>query len=68
MGFPSEGLVRLAQICGRGSAADRSQHMVARCYGRTISKPIKLGPRITCWRARDIIALIEKPNLDGEHS
>jgi prophage regulatory protein len=24
-------------------------------------KAVKLGPRTTCWRARDVLALIERP-------
>ena len=66
-GFPTEGLVRLAQILRPLGPLPigRSTWWRGVATGR-YPKPVKLGPRITCWYARDILALIEHANLDGE--
>jgi prophage regulatory protein len=68
-GFPSDGLVRLVQILRPlGPLPIGKSTWWAGVKAGRYPKPVKLGPRITCWRARDIIALIEQTNLDGAHS
>lgn len=59
--FPETGFVRLSSILGpRGPIpVSRSTWWAGVKSGR-YPKPIKLGPRITAWRAEDIRKLIEQ--------
>jgi hypothetical protein len=59
--LPKSGLVRLSDIIGPGRPipVSRSTWWEGVRRGR-YPKPVKLGPRITAWRAEDIHALIEK--------
>lgn len=58
--FPQTGLVRLDAILSPQGPipVSRSAWWKAVREGR-FPQPIKLGPRTTCWRAEDIIALAE---------
>jgi predicted DNA-binding transcriptional regulator AlpA len=58
---PSAGLLRLSEILApRGPIpVSRSAWWAGVASGR-YPKPIKLGPRITAWRAADIRARIER--------
>ncbi len=66
--LPLEGYVRLKNIVGNGKGnppipaiipVSKSTWWEGVKSGR-FPKPIKLGPRITVWRAEDIRQLIEK--------
>jgi prophage regulatory protein len=65
---PLVGFLRLVDVLGpKGPIpVSRSTWWAGVGNGR-FPKPVKLGPRITAWRARDIAALIEKLS-DGECS
>lgn len=65
-GLPRGGMVRLRQILAPDGPipVSRSTWWAGVRDGR-FPKPIKLGPRITVWRADDIRALIENGN--GTH-
>ncbi len=58
--LPTTGLIRLAAILApRGPIpVSRSTWWAGVRAGR-LPQPVKLGPRITAWRAEDILALIE---------
>lgn len=59
--LPEHALLRLTEILaefGGPIPVSRSTWWLGVKTGR-FPQPVKLGPRITCWRARDIIALIE---------
>jgi len=69
--IPSEGFFRLHQIIG-----DKRKNIVPiipvskSTWWHGVStgrfpKPIKLSPRITVWRIKDIQALIESPEQEG---
>lgn len=67
--FPQTGYVRLSQIIGNSKAIPPIPAVIPVCAstwwdgvrkGR-FPKPVKLGPRITVWRAEDIRALFEHP-------
>jgi predicted DNA-binding transcriptional regulator AlpA len=57
--FPEHGLVRLAQILAPSGPipVSRSAWFLGVKAGR-YPQPVKLGPRITAWRAEDIHNLI----------
>jgi predicted DNA-binding transcriptional regulator AlpA len=62
--LPATGYLRLPQILGNPKAGipalipiSRSAWWLGIRNGR-YPKPIKLGPRTTCWRVEDILALI----------
>ena len=59
--FPSAGFVRLASILAPAGPIpiSRSTWWEGVRTGR-FPKPLKLGPRVTVWRAEDILDLIEK--------
>lgn len=66
--FPETGFVRLAQIIGDRKAkppipavlpVGRSTWWAGVKAGR-YPAPVRLGPRMTAWRAEDIRALIER--------
>jgi len=58
--FPKKGLVRLSSILAPHGPipVSKSTWWAGVASGR-YPKPVKLGPRITAWRAEDIHALIE---------
>jgi hypothetical protein len=60
--FPDFGLVRLGSILAPNGPLpiSKSTWWAGVKTGR-YPKPIKLGPRTTCWRAEDIRALMENP-------
>lgn len=59
----STGFVRLSGILGpRGPIPVSKSTWWAGVKSGRYPKPVKLGPRITAWRVKDIRALIEKPN------
>jgi len=60
--FPAFGLLRLSSILAPGGPLpiSKSTWWAGVKTGR-YPKPIKLGPRTTCWRAEDIRALMENP-------
>ena len=59
--FPEGGLVRLAQILAPAGPipVSRSAWFLGVKAGR-YPQPVKLGPRITAWRAEDIHQLINQ--------
>lgn len=59
--FPTTGFVRLASVLAPAGPipVSRSTWWEGVRTGR-FPKPLKLGPRVTVWRAEDILALIEK--------
>ena len=66
--LPETGYVRLAQIIGNKKAHPPIPAIIPVCRstwwagvksGR-FPQPLKIGTRITVWRAEDIIALIQK--------
>lgn len=59
--LPQTGFMRLPAIIGRTGfiPVSKSTWWAGIKAGR-YPKPVKLGPRITAWRAEDIRALIEK--------
>ena len=57
--LPDIGFIRLPQILVV-IPVSRSTWWAGVKSGR-FPKPVKLGPRITAWRAEDIRALIERP-------
>ncbi len=59
--FPETGIVRLSSILAPNGPipVSKSTWWLGVKTGR-FPKPIKLGPRITGWRAEDILALIER--------
>lgn len=58
--FPTTGLVRLSAILAPHGPipVSRSSWWSGVREGR-FPKPVKLGPRTTCWRAEEILALKE---------
>ncbi len=61
MHFPSTGLVRLVHILRPlGPVPVSKSTWWAGVKSGRFPSPTKLGPRITCWRAEDIQALIHK--------
>lgn len=62
--IPATGFVRLPQILAVVPIS-RSSWWAGVKSGR-YPKPIKLSPRITCWRAEDIHALIGVLGQDGK--
>jgi predicted DNA-binding transcriptional regulator AlpA len=59
--FPSEGLVRLRAILAPAGPIPVSRSAWwSGCRTGRYPKPVKLGPRITAWRAEDINKLINK--------
>jgi predicted DNA-binding transcriptional regulator AlpA len=56
--YPPAGLLRLPQVL-KLIPVCRSQWWAGVKAGK-YPAPVKLGPRTTCWRAADIIDLIEK--------
>ena len=63
--LPQTGFMRLPDIIGRAGfiPVSKSTWWAGIKAGR-YPKPVKLGPRITAWRAEDIRALIEKGTGD----
>lgn len=59
--FPETGIVRLSSILAPNGPipVSKSTWWLGVKTGR-FPKPVKLGPRITGWRAEDIRALIER--------
>ena len=59
--LPEEGFVRLPSIIGLNGPipVSKSTWWAGVKSGR-FPKPVKLGPRITAWRAEDIRALVEE--------
>lgn len=64
--LPSTGFLRLPQIIGNPKANPPQPPIIPVCrsawwagvkIGR-YPKPVKLSPRVTAWRAEDIVALI----------
>lgn len=57
--LPATGLLRLSRIIGPGNPipVSKSTWWQGVKDGR-FPKPIKLGPRVTVWRAEDIAALV----------
>ena len=64
--FPQTGLVRLSQILAPAGPIpiSRSGWWAGVKSGR-FPKPVKLSPRVTCWRAEDIWALVSKSEAVG---
>lgn len=59
--FPTTGFVRLSQIIApRGLIPVSKSTWWAGVKDGRFPKPLKLGPKITVWRAEDIHALIKK--------
>jgi predicted DNA-binding transcriptional regulator AlpA len=64
--FPGTGFLRLSQIIGDRNKGIPALIPVSKTTWWAGVKtgqfpaPIKLGPRLTCWRASDIRALIER--------
>lgn len=58
--FPTTGLVRLSQILAPHGPipVSRSSWWAGVRDGR-YPTPIKLGPRTTCWRAQEILTLVD---------
>jgi prophage regulatory protein len=58
--FPDTGFIRLSSILAPSGPipVSKSTWWAGVKSGR-FRKPLKLGPRITVWRAEDILALIE---------
>lgn len=72
--FPSIGLVRLPQIIGDPEnnippviPVSKSAWWAGVKTGR-YPQPVKLGLRTTCWRAEDILRLIEEPEAFAVNS
>ena len=58
--FPSTGFVRLKQILSpRGPIPVSKSTWWAGIKDGRFPKPMKLGPRVTVWRAEDIADLLE---------
>lgn len=65
--FPESGLVRLAAILAPvGPVPVSRSTWWAKVKSGEFPQPIKLGPRITCWRVEDIRALIRR-TTEAEH-
>jgi prophage regulatory protein len=68
MQIPSKGLLRLTHILGDKKAEPPIPPIIPvskSCWWEGVKtgrfpKPLKLGPRLTCWRAEDIHALLEQ--------
>ena len=58
LNLPTNGLLRLPQVLVL-IPVSRSTWW-AGCKSGRYPKPVKLGPRMTAWRAEDIAALLEK--------
>ncbi len=59
--FPEAGLVRLTAILAPlGPVPVSRSTWWAKVKSGDFPQPIKLGPRITCWRAEDIRELIRR--------
>lgn len=59
--FPANGFVRLNQIIApRGLIPVSKSTWWAGVKDGRFPKPLKLGPKITVWRAEDIHSLIQK--------
>jgi predicted DNA-binding transcriptional regulator AlpA len=56
--IPNDGLLRVAQVL-RFIPVSRSHWWAGVKSGR-YPQPVKLSDRVTCWRAEDIRALIER--------
>lgn len=56
--LPEEGLLRVDQIVPAIVPISRSTWWAGVKSGR-FPQPVKLGPRITCWRVEDIQALVK---------
>jgi len=69
VGFPMPGYLRLDQIIGRKRSIDQMPPLFpiskstwwAGIKSGRFPTPVKLGPRITAWRAEDIRRLLEDP-------
>jgi prophage regulatory protein len=69
MSAKSIGLLRLPQIIGDPNAEPPIPAIIPICKtswwagvkAGLYPAPIKLSPRVTCWRASDIYALIDQP-------
>lgn len=68
MSLPTTGYVRLSQIIGNPKSKPPVPAFLPVCKstwwagvksGR-YPKPVKLGPRTTCWRVEDVIALVDQ--------
>jgi prophage regulatory protein len=58
--FPPTGFVRLSQILGPAGPIPVSKSTWWNLVRTKVyPQPVKLGPRITAWRATDIVALID---------
>lgn len=61
--FPEAGYVRLTQIIApRGPIPVSKSTWWAGCRDGRFPAPIKLGPGVTVWKAKDIRALFELPS------
>jgi len=66
--LPQTGYVRLSQILGNPKANPPTPAMIpvskstwwAGVKTGRYPQPVKLGPRITCWKVEDIRSLIER--------
>lgn len=74
--LPATGFLRLSQIVGNPKAnppipavipISRSSWWEGVRAGR-YPRPVKLGPKTTCWRVEDIRAFIERSTQGGEHA
>ena len=67
--FPTTGFVRLKQILAPNGPipVGKSTWWAGVKAGR-FPKPVKLGPRTTAWRAKDISTLIERIDATREVS
>jgi predicted DNA-binding transcriptional regulator AlpA len=62
---PTTGFLRLPQVLELFPVSKSTWW--AGCKDGRFPKPVKLGPRITAWRASDIFALIESlPSKGGQ--
>jgi prophage regulatory protein len=67
--FPSDGFVRLSSILApKGPIPVSKSTWWAGVKSRRFPQPVKLGPRITAWRARDIQRLIEGMGGDRQEA
>lgn len=70
--LPATGLLRLRQIIGDPKAIPPIPALIpigestwwAGVKTGRFPRPIKLGPKTTCWRAEDILALIQQVSAD----
>ena len=60
--LPETGFIRLENIVApNGPIPVSKSTWLAGVKSKRFPQPVKLGPKITAWRAEDIRALIEKP-------